>query len=102
MADIKLSSRPVPAPPPEKDWLTKSEVCELLWNISERTLERYIEQGAFPAGIPCGGTNRWRWEDIAYFHLRQQILPRLAVVEGDEDAGDDMTSRRQRAPKQAS
>lgn len=71
-----MIERPVPAP--ARDWLSEAEVLSLLGDISSRTLDRYIREGAFPAAVVWGRDPRWRWEDVAWFHLGKLLSSRLA------------------------
>lgn len=47
----------------QRPW-TKGEVCDLL-QISERTLDKLIDQAAFPAPIRLGGLAVLRWHGPA-------------------------------------
>lgn len=83
-----MTSRPVPAP--DKDWLTEAEVLTLLGDIGSTTLSRMMREGRFPRPVLWGRDGRWRWEDVAWFHLGKLLSPRLdgAVDDADDDQPD--------------
>lgn len=61
---------------PSKFLLSKSEVCTMLGNISEATLDRMVANGRFPKGIkPSAGTGQqWAANDIAaWLHLASRL-----------------------------
>lgn len=69
---------PVPSPGPKAlDLLTTAQVCKAL-AISDRTLQRWVAQGSFPA--PLKRSRRWvRWfrADVERFlgQLEQRRAP---------------------------
>lgn len=86
-----MTSRSVPAP--EHDWLTEAEVLTLLGDIGSRTLDRMMREGRFPRPVLWGRDGRWRWEDVAWYHLGKLLSPRLESPGGGDDDPDDAADR---------
>lgn len=84
----ELGKREVAAP--VKDWLSKAEVCGMI-EVSERTLDRLIEQGEFPRAVQFPGENkmRWRWVDVTWYLLGREVSDRLIVSATDDTEGDN-------------
>ena len=73
---------------PDKDLLTREEVCEYL-RVSDRQLLRLIRANKFPQGIPYGdrGPYLWQWEDCWSFRHLHGRLARPAAPEKTADGG---------------
>lgn len=94
----EMARREVAAP--TKDWLSEREVCELI-EVSERTLDRLIEEGQFPRAVkfPGQANARWRWVDVTWFLLGREVADRLLVPAGapvDEPNDNGTPTKRQR------
>lgn len=78
---------------PERDQLTKEEVCQYL-RISDRQLDALIAAGEFPKGVPYGrrGPLLWLWEDCAAVrHLRSRLPPKIDEKEAAEGKNEEFS-----------
>ena len=62
---------------PVGDMLSADEVARL-FGVSRDTLERWIADGEFPAGLPVGKKSIvWDWQSVAFYRLKLAMSPRL-------------------------
>ena len=64
-------------PAPKEEWLTEADVLQFLGDISSRTLDTYIQNGEFAAGIPFGRDRKWPREAVVLFYLTKRLSPQL-------------------------
>lgn len=93
----QLGKREVAAP--IDDWLSDTEVCELL-QISRKTLLRMIDLCEFPRAVPFRGESqsRWRWVDVAWYLLGREISDRLGAGGELPPEDNDTPPRDKRTP----
>lgn len=79
-----LTSRTVPGP--AKDWLSLGDVLTHLGDISDGTLQSWIADGRFPAGIPFGREKKWPWHDITWFYMGKEREARIGRKQAEDAA----------------
>ena len=77
---------------PVGDMLSADEVARL-FGVSRDTLERWIADGEFPAGLPVGKKSIvWDWQSVAYYRLRVALSPRLVTEKSSAHGGKSSAS----------
>lgn len=70
-------TRPIDAP---SDDMMDAHTVAKLFGTSVDTLDRMVKEGEFPAPLKIGKAGKvWEWRAVAYYRLRLEFLPRIAV-----------------------
>ena len=79
------TQRPVDAPAED---LLSAEAVAKLFGVSRDTLDRWIADGEFPAGLLVGKKMVvWDWQSVAYYRLRLALGPRLIPEKSSAQRG---------------
>lgn len=79
------TQRPIDAP--AGDLLTGEEVARC-FGVSKDTIERWIADGEFPAGLPLGKKAVvWDWQSVAYYRLKLALASRLVAEKSTAQRG---------------
>jgi excisionase family DNA binding protein len=82
---VTWTQRPVDAP--DGDLLSGDEVARC-FGVSRDTLDRWISEGEFPAGLLVGKKALvWDWQSVAFYRLKLALSPRLVAEKSTAHGG---------------